>query len=90
MDVLEFQIKYKNLIVLFQKEHGGNAIWNNKITKQFKIWLYEKMNRYRRCEICGKKFSNIYYLNAHLWWHKVYDIEAIELPVESEEVVILI
>jgi hypothetical protein len=80
MNELEFQIKYKKLIEEYKKKKNGNAIWGDRITEQFKIWLYEKLNKDLRCEICGKTLANDYYMNAHLWWHKIYDIEYIEPP----------
>ncbi len=49
MNELEFQVKYKDLTNHYKKETHGNAIWGDDITKQFKIWLYEKMNKNLKC-----------------------------------------
>jgi len=67
----EYKEKHSKLILRFEKEWGLRAIWNNKITGNFKHWLRQKI-KYKDgfiCEECNREFESKGSLARHINWH---------------------
>ncbi len=71
----EFKEKFPKLILRFEKETERNAIWGNKITKEFLYWLRQKL-KYRtlnckdpNCPKFGQEFPSKLSFSNHIKWH---------------------
>ena len=63
--------KYPNLVSAYEKDTGNHAIYHNKVTGQFEIWLNQKI-KYKslicnnpNCPKFGQEFDSIIALNRH-------------------------
>jgi len=68
--ITEVPEKYPKLILRFEKETGWNAIYHNKLTKNFKYWFHQKIkNKTLICNICDRVFDSKRALISHKWSH---------------------
>jgi len=72
----EFKEKYPKLILRFERTTGHNAIYRNKITKNFRYWLKQKI-KYKtlicndpNCPKYGQEFPSKRSLVSHKFCHK--------------------